>query len=296
VRPFELLAPAIQRLAPAAILMLPACSAVEARGGGYCAPPVVAPFSFVSDPEPPAGAPRAARMAALLGVSGVSGLSRPPAGEAPQSVEARVRTVERVEMADLAIAATSAELECESERAEQAADYLTRRQAKNVQLLTIGSVAAATLTGIAGVFLSTHQASAADQDAFAISGGVATATLGLASLFVHARANFEHGRNLLTDVWTGPPAPITYPPFVWSYLTRPEFSNGQREPIREKIVARWRRFGQVDDPDAASLLFGKGGSYDADTLRTRAAMLDEVRAEVELSHQDLLAFAATTLL
>ena len=86
-----------------------------------------------------------------------------------------------------------------------------------------------------------------------------------------------------------------YPPLVWSYLTRREFSNNQREPIREKIKARWRRFEQVDDPTAAALLFGKGGSYDADALRTRAAMLDEVRAEVELCHQDLLAFVATTL-
>jgi len=229
-------------------------------------------------------------MAALLGLGGVASEQT-----APPPLDVRVRVVERIELARLAIASTSAELECESERAEQAADYLTRRQSRTVQALTIGSVAAAALTGIAGVFLSTRGAPDGDQDAFAISGGTVTAALGLGSLFVHSHADFEHARNLLTDVWTGPPLSSTYPSIVWTYLTRAEFSNGQREAIREKIVARWRRFEQVDDPAAEALLFGRGGSYDADTLRTRAAMLDEVRAEVELTHQDLAAFAAAVL-
>jgi hypothetical protein len=228
-------------------------------------------------------------MAALLGLRGMD------AQQEASSVDARVRVVERIEMARLAIASTSAELECESERAAQAAEYLARRQTKNVQMLTIGSVALATLTGIAGVFLSTRDAPAGDQDAAAISGGVLTAALGLASLYVHATADFEHPRNLLTDVWTGPARSSTYPPIVWAYFTRPQFSNAQRQPIREKIVARWRRFEPIDDPAAERLLFGRGGPYDADTLHTRAAMLEEVRAEVQLSQQDLAAFAATLL-
>jgi len=265
------------------VLTLTACSPAAVRGGGYCSPPAVPQLSFSSDPEPPPGASRGARMAALLGLS--STVSATPA------LEARVRVVERVELARLAIASTSAELDCESERAEQAADYLTRGQTKNVQLLTIGSVAAAALTGIAGGFLSTHQAPSGDQEGLAIGGGVATAALGLASLYVHPRTDFEHRRNLLADVWSGPAASSTYPPLVWAYLTRAEFSNSQTEPIRQKIVGRWRRFEQVDDPASAALLFGTGGSYDADSLRTRAAMLDEVRAEVELTEQDLMAFA-----
>jgi hypothetical protein len=276
-------------LAASGLVLVSACSPVEARGGGYCAPPVVAPSAFVSDPEPPAGASRSTHLAALLGLGGKA------TEDAALPVETRVLVVERVELARLAIASTSAELECESERAEQAADYLTRRQSKNVQALTIASIAAAALTGIAGVFLSTRGAPGDDQDAFAIGGGGVTAALGLASLYVHPHADFEHPRNLLADVWAGPSASSVYPPFVWTYLTRAAFSNGQREAIREKIVARWRRFEQVDDPSTEALLFGRGGSYDADTLRTRSAMLDEVRAEVELTHQDLAAFAEALL-
>ena len=40
------------------------------------------------------------------------------------------------------------------------------------------------------------------------------------------------------------------------------------------------------------MLFGGGGSYDVDSLRLRAAILDEVKAEVELARQDLAALAA----
>jgi|HubBroStandDraft_6_1064221.scaffolds.fasta_scaffold126107_2 hypothetical protein len=271
------------------LLALPACFREATRGGGYCAPPEAPSFSLDSDELPPAGAPREASLAALLGVSAAS------AQHALLSSDVRIHVVERLEVASLAIEATSAELECEAERARQAAQYLSGGQASSVQALTIASIAAATLTGIAGVLLSTNGRSAAEQDTVAISGGVVTASLGLGSLFVHPRVKFEHSRNLLADVWLGPSTSTTYPPLVWAYITRPEFSNSGRVPIRERIVARWRQFRQLDDPLTAAALFGSGGSYDADALRSRAAMLDEVKAEVDLAHQDLAAFAATLL-
>ncbi len=156
-------------------------------------------------------------------------------------------------------------------------------------------MAAATLTSIAGVLLSTNNRPSAEQDAVAISGGAVTAALGLGSLFVHPRTAFEHTRNLLADVWLGPASSASYPPFVWSYLTRSAFSNSQRTAIRERIVTRWKQFQQVEDPASAAVLFGNGGSYDADTLHARAAMLDEVKAEVDLAHQELAALATLLL-
>jgi hypothetical protein len=207
----------------------------------------------------------------------------------------RERIVERTELASLAIEATAAELDCERERAVQAADYLTRGQAGGVQALTIGSIVVAALTGIAGVLLSTSGRPAAEQDTVVISGGIVTAGLGLGSLVVHPHTTFEHTRNLLTDVWLGPSASTTYPPIVWAYLTRPAFSNDGRAAIREKIVARWRQFRQVEDPSTAAMLFGTGGSYDADALRLRAAMLNEVKAEVELTHQEVAVLASALL-
>jgi hypothetical protein len=267
---------------------LSGCGGVPGRGG-FCAPPTIASGSFAPDELPADSGPRDAQVAALFGLSGVT------AEQVSQSPDIRIQVIERLELASLVIGATSAELDCEGERAEQAADYLARSQAGGVQGLTIGSIAAATLTGIAGVFLSTKGASASAQEITAISGGTVTAGLGLASLYVHPRTSFEHERNLLADVWFGPATSTTFPPVIWRYLKRPAFSNGGREPIRQRIVARWRQFHQVEDPATAAMLFGRGGMYDVDSLRLRAAMLDEVNAEVELARQDLAALGAKLL-
>lgn len=279
----------LQRWASALVLpALQGCATATVRGE-YCAPPTQAAPSFVPDPSPSDGASREDHVAALFGLSGLT------AEQASRSDGARIRVVERVELANVIIGATSAELDCESERAEQAADYLARAQTSGVQGVTIGSIAAATLTGIAGVLLSTRGAPALAQDTVAVSGGAVTAGLGLASFFVHPRTSYEHPRNLLTDVWVGPATSETYPPVIWTYLTRSAFSNSQRAPIRDGIIGRWKRFQEVEDPATAGMLFGHGGRYDADSLRLRAAMLDEVKAEVELARQDLAALAAQLL-
>jgi len=75
------------------------------------------------------------------------------------------------------------------------------------------------------------------------------------------------------------------------------FSNSRRARTHSGgyLVGRWKKFQQVEDPATAATLFGSGGSYDVDSLRLRAAMIDEVKAEVELARQDLAALAAGLL-
>ena len=121
-----------------------------------------------------------------------------------------------------------------------------------------------------------------------------TAGLGVASLEVHPHIRVDHPRNPLADVWFGPKESTLYPPVVWGYLMEPEFSNDQREPIRKRIVERWVQFQGVrkDDPKLVALLFGAGGTYDEETLRMRASMIDQVKAEVDLMNQDIAALAA----
>jgi hypothetical protein len=277
----------------AALLGLPGCAAQDTlRGeGGFCTPPAAVAESIVPDPPSPA-ASRAEQAAALLGMRSLFALD----SRRVLDVEARMRVVERIDLARLAIAATVAELDCEGERARQAANFLERAQGNKVQALTVASIAAAALTGIAGVLLSTRNASAAAQDTVAIAGGGITAGLGLATLHVHPTLSFAHARNLLTDVWAGPATSATYPALVWAYLARPEFSNDQTRSIRVRIVERWHHFESIaDDRALEALLFGGGGRYGADALRVRAAMLDEVKAEVSLANQDLSAAAATLL-
>ncbi len=277
-------------------LALAGCATPRAAGpGAYCAPPTQASFAFDPDPSPPAQVAREERTAALLGLRDAFGES----GASGQSLRAdpdRVRVLERIELARLAVGSTAAELACESERAKQAADAVARAQGGDVQRLTIASIGASAATAIAGVLLSTREASAASQDAVAIGGGAVTASLALASLVVHPGVHFAHARNLLAEIWLGPASSSLYPPFVWAYLSRPEFSNDGQRAIRERIVERWRVFeGLGDDPALVLLVFGGGGHYDADTLRMRARMLDEIAAEVALASQDVAALAARIL-
>lgn len=268
----------------AAAISLTACGAPAVRGIGYCAPPVSVP-SYASDPPPAAGAPRDERVASLLGVH-----AEWSSGATDDTT--RLRVLARLEEARLAIAGVRAELDCDGESAEQVADTLARTQSSATQGLTIASVAAAAVTSIVGVFLSTNQSPRWTQNGFAIGGGVITAGLGVGSLVVRPRTKFDHPRNMLADVWNGSARSTTYPPLVWGYLTDPQFSNEQRQSIRTQIVERWKHFQRVqDDPQNVALLFGAGGAYDIDALRMRAQMLDEVKAEVDLMNQDLAVFA-----
>jgi hypothetical protein len=184
----------------------------------------------------------------------------------------------------------AAELDCEAARALLAADYVSRTQSGDVEGFTLASIGAAAITTVLSVFLSTREASAPAQETAAISGGVVTAGLAVVPLYVHPRIAFAHPRNLLADIWRGGATSAIYPAFVWGYLSRAAFSNDQKAPIRTKIVNRWRAAKRLEsDPAAAGLLFGAGGSYDDEALRLRAAMLAEVRIEVELANQDLAA-------
>lgn len=227
-------------------------------------------------------------MAALLGLRSWA--------DGERTDVSRARALQRIELARLAIDATSAELECERQRAEQAAIALSRSKSSQSQALTIASILAASATSIASVLLATRNANEVVQDGVAIEGGAATAALALASLYVDPRTPFGHSRNLLADIWQAPASSRLYPSLVWTYLMRPEFSNDGRKSIRDHLVARWQRdAGLEGGGPLPKLLFGSGGRYDVDGLHLRAEMLDEVEAEVRLESQDLAAFAARVL-
>ncbi|MCL2449793.1 MAG: hypothetical protein FWD17_12670 [Polyangiaceae bacterium] len=274
------LATALACLAPTA------CAGPQlVRAEGYCAPPSGALVTIPSEPAKPS-ASYAERIAALLGAS-------PAFEERPRTESGRLLALERIELARLAIAATGAELECEQDRAEQAAEALQRVKDNQAQALTIGSIGVAAMTSVASALLATRNASAAAQDSVAIGGGVVTAGLALGSLYVHPTVPLQTPRNLLAPLWIGPEPPQVYPTIVWTYLTRPEFSNDRQRSIREHLVDRWRReTGLGEDAGLARLLFGSGGDYDIDALRARVELLGEVEAEVHLESQDLASFAA----
>src|SRR5580692_11491540 len=98
------------------------------RAPGYCAPPSADRPSIPSE-RPSPSAPDQDRIAALIGL-------RATLHEHPRTEAGRLLAVERVEAARLAVAATAAELECERQRATQAADALSRTMSTEAQALT----------------------------------------------------------------------------------------------------------------------------------------------------------------
>ena len=263
----------------AAIARMPSSrSPGTGESGSYCEPTSARREAWTEDVAP-AGASHRARIRAALGLEA---LTAPLGDEKAQ----RLATLERVEEARLAIARISAELDCEGERADQVGTYLQEKSSSWVQGFTVASLVAGAATGVASSILMAADASRGSQLAVGVSGASVAGALGIGALAVHPRLPFAHARNLLADVWNGPRVSTVYPPVVWAYLSRPEFSNLGDQPIRAKIAARWRSFAELEADDV-KLLFGTGGAYDEKALHVRASMLNQVKAEVELLNQEL---------
>jgi hypothetical protein len=272
----------------ALLCLLGGCiSSIQAATGisAYCSPPSASHGGWTED-QVGATASRAERIAALLGVSDeLDHVRHLPASE---SQAARLLILERLDFARTTIEATVAELDCEGERAEQLSTYLEQKEERSTMRLTVASITVGAATGIVSAFLSTADTSTAVQGTVAVVGGTATGALALVPLGQSPKVEFRHERNMLTDIWEGPPESTAFSDLVWAYLSRAEFSNQQVESIRARIVSRWLEFRTLAQESSESpLLFGAGGWYDAETLRRRAAMLDQVKAEVRLMNQDL---------
>ena len=204
----------------------------------------------------------------------------------PDDTARRLARLERVEAARLSIDRIAAELDCEGERASQIGSYLQEKSSSWVQGFTVAALVTSAATGVASAILASQDASKASQLTVGVVGAGTSGAFGVGALIVHPRLPLHHPRNLLADVWSGPRTSALYPPIVWAYLSRPEFSNRGDEPIRAKIAARWNSYAELDHDDVA-LLFGGGGKYDEKELRVRASMLNQLKAEVELLSQEL---------
>jgi hypothetical protein len=201
----------------------------------------------------------------------------------------RQQVLAHLQLMAAAVASIAAELDCEGERADQIAGYLTEQENQRVQRLTVLSIAAGAASGIGTTVFSAK----ATQYAFGVGGGLLTAGLGLLTLSSHRKITFTHPRNLLTDVWQESPTSQVYPPNVWYVLQEKAFSNLGESSVGHNTHQRWRRYGQLAAPDSPAgrrqqtLFFGTGGAYSADELRIRSNMLNELQSAVRLINQDL---------
>lgn len=192
----------------------------------------------------------------------------------------------RLFLASIEIASLAAELDCESERSKQLADYLDQLNDARVERFTILSVVTGAITGIAT--LGNHTTKG--QIVVGVAGSIVSAVFGgLAAVSSKQKIAFKHHRNLLTDVWVESKTSAYYPPFIWCILKEKEFSNSKEQSIIHNIKERWIEEGMVDTLNVKQLelYFGTGGNYHSNDLHTRTNMINQLKAEVRSVNQNL---------
>lgn len=183
----------------------------------------------------------------------------------------------------------AAELECEKERAEDLASQLEEIRNDVQQGRTVMAILADSISGVfAGTFLLLG--SEILSGLIDLSGSVAALGFGVAALGGDQAYEFNHGRNLMADIWHGNDSGRQFPQAVWRYLNGPARPNGKRSR-RDNIIGSWRarlgKPGSKQEQRMAELLFGKGGTYRINELRYRSEMLGLLKTHVNLMTQDL---------
>jgi len=212
-------------------------------------------------------------------------------GNSGPASEYRQIISQRLILAQTQLGAVAAELDCEGERAEMAANYLDELNSKRNTRLTVASVISGALTTVATALISKSSV----QNTVGITGGLFSA--GLGALTINPKGKqiaFNHQRNLLRNIWTGNDQSTDYPVFIWRMLQEKALSNTGKVTLASSIKNRWIQFeldGKSNDP-MEQLLFGKGGMYKASDLHARSAMLNQLQSTIRSLHQDLASVVA----
>ena len=205
----------------------------------------------------------------------------------------RQKITDQLQLASFDIATAAALVDCDSRRAALTATLLTRQENSREKRMTISAITTGALTALTvGLLkLGDHE----DGGEWAgIGGGLAEAGLGITSLLQKApKADYNHQRNPLREVWAPPATSTVFPPLVWYYLNKPK-SKGD-PTIIDALRSRWnilvslnaeakrarnRKHQEVD-------YFGNGGAYTAEELTVRSTMLGQLATEIQLMNNDL---------
>lgn len=215
-------------------------------------------------------------------------------------LQVQQQLLNRIVLAILEVARTAAEADCEEERADQLADRLQDVRDKRIRRQTLIAIVGDAMIGIVagGLSLALQETASA---ATAILGGSVATGFGLAAFFDDSRHEFQHQRNLLAEIWEGRADSSLFPRSVWRYLNRPLLDDPEHRSLRDALVLRWRQDGRLGEGGSETerrrieLFFGRGGAYEIEDLRARAAMLDLLEADVNLMSQDLERLMQETL-
>ena len=210
-------------------------------------------------------------------------------GAEVELIRVRQQILARTVLAMLEATSLAAVVRCEQARADELADSLAENQTHSAQLATVVSVIIESVTIIAtgGLILAGHEVA---EGVAALVGGTLASTLAAVSLFQPGQHDFQHPRNLLKEIWENPPQAQYFPGPVWQFLSEPTEDG---KSLREQLVASWRELSRIEGQteeqqrQRISLLFGTGGTYTIEDLRSRAAMLEMLAAAIDLMHEEL---------
>ncbi len=204
-------------------------------------------------------------------------------------IRVRQQILARTVLATLEATSLAAVVRCEQARADLLADSLAEKQSKSRQLATVVSliIESATMIATGGLILAGHEIT---EGIVALVGGSLAATIAGVSLYQPGRHDFQHPTNLLKEIWENPQQAQYFPGPVWRFLGEPTEVG---KSLREQLVASWKELshieGQTDEEQRQrfSLLFGTGGTYTIEDLRSRGAMLEMLAAAIDLMHEEL---------
>lgn len=184
------------------------------------------------------------------------------------------------------INATAAELDCEAERVDQVGGYIDNINATRNNKLVVGSIALGAVAAIAGTLITNNSVN----NAVGIVGGVVGGGLGFFTLNPKGKkVEFNHPHNLLRNVWKQDDIDQSFSPFIWYMLSEEKFSNDGSNSLIYNLKNRWidYQFDGDENQGNQSVIFSDGGTYYADDLHARAAMINQLQAVIRSINQSV---------
>jgi hypothetical protein len=209
-------------------------------------------------------------------------------------LELRQSLSDRLLLTMFEVSSVVAEIVCERDRADQAADRMEEFDATMVKRLTLISIVIGGVASVVSGGIGLAGGASTASDATEVGSGVLASLFGGTALFAGSKQDFRHERNLLKEVWEHPRRSSVFSPSVWRFL-QGKYENHASTGINEVIDA-WRQQGRLGERGSSGeqerieLFFGTGGTYSATDLRARASMLETLEAHIQLMSEELELF------
>ena len=205
-------------------------------------------------------------------------------------LEVRQVLTERLLLTLFEVSSAVAEIVCERDRADQVADRMEEIDTGRIKQLTLISILISGVASVVSGGIGLAGGASMAADAAEVGGGVLASSFGGFALFAESKQEFQHGRNLLKEVWDNPKLSELFSPTLWRFLQR---QGGDGTAVREDVIKAWRQQGRLGEQGSSqeqeriALFFGPGGLYSAPDLRARASMLETLQAQIQLLAEEL---------